>query len=225
MLNFFNFRQSSITPKSDIYVFTLSPPSDYSPNDPYYEASVTAETVLTRTVLSWGHSVYTVIGKSTRSPFDDSAQSLTAFKNIAAISNGEYINVGTTTSNAAKAFQALFGLNYYPETIAAQRNFDCSTAVSVKVTIGHFDTGIFIYTTGAGITVTYNGAALTADASYGDFQVFRGGVNDTSATITVGGASSCSYRIFTSSLDSVVAGFAASTMVDVSKAYPSACKI
>uniref|UniRef100_A0A914PEW9 EGF-like domain-containing protein n=1 Tax=Panagrolaimus davidi TaxID=227884 RepID=A0A914PEW9_9BILA len=215
-------KQSQITPKSDIYVFTLSPPSDYSTTDPYTESSTSAESILSRTVINWGHSVYTILGQSALSPFNETDPAINAFKNIAAISNGEFIYVASRTSDAARAFQSIFALNLYPETVASQRNFNCSTPVSVSIVNGAYDTGIFIYTSGIGITVTYNGAALTANATYGDFQVFNQGYSDSRATITIGGSTACSYRIFTSSLESVIPGFAATTQVDISKSYPSA---
>uniref|UniRef100_A0A914PG45 EGF-like domain-containing protein n=1 Tax=Panagrolaimus davidi TaxID=227884 RepID=A0A914PG45_9BILA len=222
MKNKFENLQSQITPKSDIYVFTLSPPSDYSTTDPYTESSTTAESILSRTVINWGHSVYTILGQSALSPFNETDPAINAFQNIAAISNGEFIYVASRTSDAARAFQSIFALNLYPETVASQRNFNCSTPVSVSITNGAYDTGIFIYTSGTGIIVTYNGAALTANATYGDFQVFNQGYADSRATITIGGAPTCSYRIFTSSLESVIPGFAATAQVDISKSYPSA---
>lgn len=194
--------------------------SDYDTSDPYQESSKTAESVLTRTLINWQHSVYFLTAQNTLSPFNETDPSIVGFTNIAAVSNGEYIYTGGDSSAAGSAFASVFKYNFYPETIAVRRGFDCSTSATFDVTVGPYDSGLFVYTTGKGITLNMNGAAVAANATFGNLQIFKIDTN-TSTSLTISGQDkSCSYRAFTSSSEAIVLGYSKNfNLIDVSTSY------
>ncbi|KAE9549229.1 hypothetical protein FO519_007554 [Halicephalobus sp. NKZ332] len=215
---------NAIAPRSDVYIFVNSLLSDFDSSDPYMESSTTAESLLTRTLLNWGHSVYTVLAQNPLAPFNDSDSSVfTGFNNIAAVSNGEFIYVGNDTSSAGTAFQTVFRFNFMPETLDVRRGFDCSSAASVDIKAGPYDSGIFVYTTGPGISVKNGGNDVAANGTFGNFKVFLVGLNISSASLTIqGSGSGCSYRVFTSSSETVVLAYSRNyQLVDASSNYPT----
>uniref|UniRef100_A0A7E4WBE0 EGF-like domain-containing protein n=1 Tax=Panagrellus redivivus TaxID=6233 RepID=A0A7E4WBE0_PANRE len=202
-----------IRPRSDIYTFWVSQPSNDTTYNPYDLSKNSGETVLTKTLLNWGHAFYTV------TPYSETAATTVAFKRLSAISNGEYINLGTRTSNAGPILSALIKNNINAQTIEVYRNFN-GTA---NVVIGKTPTPVIVYTYGPSLTLTVQGSAASPVATYGSFSIYNVDASASSvvaqATTTGNGAS---VRAFTSSLNSVVIGYAKNTIIDVSSNFPTA---
>ncbi|TKR81261.1 hypothetical protein L596_015162 [Steinernema carpocapsae] len=202
--------------KSSIFVFTDSAAANASALD-LGQTSISDETYVTKAAIYWGLKIFFFMTDSVDHPITSTTdQSYQIYFRLAKNTLGDVIHVSASLT-LSDVFLTFSGYEYGSETIAVSSNYECSSPRTEKFVIDreNKNTGFFVYTLGQ-LTVTVDEQTVVPAKTVASVNIYAFNSSVKSASFSGPANQICSYKAFVKSLQSVIFGWTANSMVDLS---------